>query len=60
VSGGKVIAERGLKTYALTHIELIPTDLESLPKNFACTVYIKVHGGSDTPIYVLQYPAADS
>ena len=60
VSGGKVIAERGLETYALTHIELIPTDLESLPKNFACKVYIKVHGGPDTPFYVLQYPAAGS
>jgi hypothetical protein len=59
VSAGKVIAERGLDTFSLVYVELIPTDLESLPQNFACTVTIKVHGAPDSPIYVLQYPAAD-
>ena len=59
VSAGKVIAERGLETYGLTPVELIATDLESLPKDFACKVYIKVHGGPDTPCYLLSYPAAD-
>jgi len=49
VSGGKVIAERGLSTYGLVETELVPTKLKKLPSNFECTVFLTMHGSEPNP-----------
>ncbi|MFK7797768.1 MAG: hypothetical protein AB8E82_09950 [Aureispira sp.] len=52
---GKLIAERETTTYGLVEIELIPTEIEQLPKDFKCKVTLGQLGNDiNTTIY---YPS---
>lgn len=50
---GKVIAERGMESYTLVNIELVPTELDALPENFELKVILGKHNNKEE--LVLKY-----
>ncbi|BDS14066.1 hypothetical protein [Aureispira anguillae] len=54
-SNQKLIAERDFSTTELVELELIPTTLKQLPKDFSCTIYLDSFGDMGSLSYQFFY-----